>query len=299
MEKKKLVLSFSGGRTSAFMTQYCLNNLQDEYEMVVVYANTGEEHEKTLEFVDKCDKHFGFNLVWVEAVVNPVYGEGIRAKIVNFETASRKGEPFEAIIAKYGIPSQKAPFCSKYLKKYPINSYLKEQLGWKDFYTAIGIRADEPKRLDWERAAREKAIYPLATMLRTTKSNINSYWRGMLFDLELKSYEGNCKWCWKKSQRVLMTLAIDHPSFFDFPRLMQTKYENFVPINRAGNENLKPPFRFFRHSTTVEEIFEESKFPFKKAEDESKKIQAQKELWSDWDEHLDGNFGCVESCEAF
>jgi 3'-phosphoadenosine 5'-phosphosulfate sulfotransferase (PAPS reductase)/FAD synthetase len=101
--KKKLVISFSGGETSGFMAQWILKNKQDEYDIVCVFANTGQENEETLEFFEKCDKEFNLNLVWVEAVINPEKGKGVRHKIVNFDTASRNGEPFEDAIKKYGM----------------------------------------------------------------------------------------------------------------------------------------------------------------------------------------------------
>ena len=94
-----LVISFSGGKTSGFMTKYLLENKRDEYdEIIVTFANTGQEREETLEFVDRCDKEFGFNTVWLEALVNQELGKGTRHTIVNFETASRSGEPFEEYI---------------------------------------------------------------------------------------------------------------------------------------------------------------------------------------------------------
>lgn len=89
--KKKLCLSFSLGETSAFMTEWCLNNFRDEYEMVVVCANTGEEDEKSLIFGHQCDLYFGWNMVWVECITNPDFGVGATAKVVDFETASRNG----------------------------------------------------------------------------------------------------------------------------------------------------------------------------------------------------------------
>ncbi|BDE26073.1 hypothetical protein OCUAc20_45730 (plasmid) [Acinetobacter baumannii] len=64
-------ISFSGGRTSAYLTWYMLNNYSHLYNFIVTFANTGIEHEKTLEFVDKCDKYFNFNTVWLEAVIHP------------------------------------------------------------------------------------------------------------------------------------------------------------------------------------------------------------------------------------
>lgn len=61
--KNNLVISFSGGRTSAYMTKYLLDNYAEKYNFYVVFANTGQEHEKTLEFINNCDKHFNFNTV--------------------------------------------------------------------------------------------------------------------------------------------------------------------------------------------------------------------------------------------
>ena len=60
----RLFLSFSGGKTSARMTDIILRQYRHLWrEIVVGFANTGKEHEKTLEYVDKCDHHYGFNVV--------------------------------------------------------------------------------------------------------------------------------------------------------------------------------------------------------------------------------------------
>ena len=55
--KRDIVISFSGGRTSAFMAAFCKEYYKDD-NVLVIFANTGREREETLEFVDKCDKHF-------------------------------------------------------------------------------------------------------------------------------------------------------------------------------------------------------------------------------------------------
>ncbi|WP_228912063.1 hypothetical protein ACOCHV_19410 (plasmid) [Acinetobacter baumannii] len=39
-------ISFSGGRTSAYLTWYLLNNYSHLYNFIVTFANTGIEHEK-------------------------------------------------------------------------------------------------------------------------------------------------------------------------------------------------------------------------------------------------------------
>ena len=55
---KPLIISFSGGRTSAYMAYLILNDSEmlQKYEPFLVFANTGCEHEKrwNLYIVLKC-----------------------------------------------------------------------------------------------------------------------------------------------------------------------------------------------------------------------------------------------------
>ena len=50
---KRLLVSFSGGETSAFMAQWLWRHKRDQYDMVFVFANTGQENEETLDFVQQ------------------------------------------------------------------------------------------------------------------------------------------------------------------------------------------------------------------------------------------------------
>lgn len=292
--KDKLLISFSGGRTSAYMTWWLLNNMQHKYEMIVVFANTGREREETLQFVDRCDKEFGFNTVWVEALINHQNGIGTGYIITNMGDASRNGEPFENMIKKYGIPNQNAPHCSRELKKNPIKSYARS-IGWKNYETALGIRSDEPKRLNWAAKKKDKFLY-FAELFHVTKSDVNKFWLSQSFDLELKSYEGNCDLCWKKSLRKLMTITKDKPELADWWRDMENKYSMFTPETRM--KKAKPPYMFFRKNMTVDEIIEEGKFDFTISVDESNDVDKYKQM-ALFDEYLDSNDGCTESCEVF
>ena len=92
---KTLVISFSGGRTSGYLTKRLLEEKNKWKDVIVIFANTGQEHEKTLEFINNCDKKFGFNTVWIEAIAHPGERKTSTAKIVNYKTASRDGRPFE------------------------------------------------------------------------------------------------------------------------------------------------------------------------------------------------------------
>jgi 3'-phosphoadenosine 5'-phosphosulfate sulfotransferase (PAPS reductase)/FAD synthetase len=65
----KILISFSGGRTSAFMCKLILEHpTYNDYEKLFVFANTGKEREETLCFVDQVDKEFNLNLVWLKRI---------------------------------------------------------------------------------------------------------------------------------------------------------------------------------------------------------------------------------------
>lgn len=273
------------------MLYYLTNvwNERNDYEIAVVFANTGQENEETLEFVEKCSILFNVNVVWVEADVNPKGGKGTKHKIVDFKTASRKGEPFEDIIKKFGIPNQKFPHCNREMKLRPIHSYIKNELGWKDYYTAIGIRYDEIDRMVVDRK-KNKIIYPLIEFVKMTKPKINFWWTQQPFRLNLKGYQGNCKTCWKKSFRNLYKISNENPEYFDFFKLMEDKYSLHTPLERDevldefGN---KKPMHFFRGDKSVNDIFNEAKNFNMIVRDSNENVNFQLDLFTDEEESCD------------
>ena len=64
----KVQISFSGGRTSAYMLHQILavNGDFDHDRVQVVFANTGREMPETLDFVQEVGERFGVRIVWVE-----------------------------------------------------------------------------------------------------------------------------------------------------------------------------------------------------------------------------------------
>lgn len=281
-----LVISFSGGETSAYMAQWLKSNKAQDYDRIFcVFANTGQENEQTLEFVDHCDKHFGLSVNWIEASVNHGERKGTGHEPVSFETASRNGEPFEEVIRKYGIPNKAYPHCTRELKLQPIKSWLKSQ-GITDYHMAIGIRADEIDRMQAD--AKDKGlIYPLVK-LQMTKPKVNQFWQAMPFRLELKGYQGNCKWCWKKSLRKHLTLMNESPEIYDFPERMEAEH-GLSGHNVDGTKRV-----FFRNGVSTKELRELAKQPFTPAEDDAR-IYPEPDLF-DYD--LDAAGGCSESCEV-
>jgi len=281
MPKPKLLISFSGGRTSGYMTKHILDKYFDKYEIKVVFSNTGFENEQTLEFVFQCDTVFNFKTVWVEAVINPEKGQGIRHREVTFFTAARNGEPFEQMIAKYGIPNSQAPDCTRNLKKYAIESYMRD-IGWDkwDYELAIGIRTDEIRRVKDDKTRR--VIYPLVDWFPSDKQDVLDWWEDQVFDLQLQEHQGNCKTCWKKSFNKLIQLHHENPKQFDFFDRMEQQY------GRVGAEFQKysdaPDRVFFRGRTSVAMLR-------KMAEESAVRVAPTIDMYADG--------GCSESCELY
>lgn len=281
------------------MTQWINTHWKGDYDILNIFANTGEENEETLEFAHQCDKYFDLNLVWVEADVQHGKRKSTQAKVVSFETASRNGEPFEEVIKKYGIPNRKFPHCTRELKENPIKNYARS-IGWGkgDYVTAIGIRIDEIDRMNAS-ADRLGLIYPLVSDVPMSKKDINAYWNMMPFRLQLKGYQGNCKVCWKKSYRKLLTIAHNSPGKFQKFWQLEKDYEHFTPPTR--NES-NPPYRFFRGDKTVNDIFNLLKEgDFKMADDDSVVYSDNEDKIKDLlhELNLDDAGGCSESCEVF
>lgn len=290
--QNRLVISFSGGRSSAVMLDRCIKRYGDTHEILITFANTGCEHEETLKFVDETDKHFciprGHKVVWIEAEIHGP-GKGPTAKLVDFDSASRNGEPFEAAIKKHGVFCKSHPNCTGRLKTEPMEQYIRQQFGWKrnSYYTAIGIRADEADRMSAKRHELGY-IYPLVDE-GWRKRDVNNFMRKFDWDLKLDHDAwGNCTWCWKKSLRKLMTIAKEDPSVMDFPARMEARYGH---INK-GKGKLDKPRTFFRENRSAKDILHLAKTEdFEPYEDDK---FDQMELFN---EILDVGSACGDSCE--
>jgi len=262
------------------MTQWALQHCRDRYDEInVTFANTGQEREETLEFVDQCDKHFGFGVVWLEGVVHHGERKGSTHKVVDYATASRDGKPFEEYIKKYGIPNRAFPQCTRELKTNPMKSY-RDSIGWTagTFHTAIGIRADEIDRMN-ENAGKLGIVYPLVSWCPMTKPDINAFWAKQPFRLKLKGYEGNCAWCWKKTLRKHLTLMAERPQTYDFPERM----EQYSHVGPQECERV-----FFLGNRRVADIKKLAAQPFVPFHDDAQVYP---------EDDLDRSGGCSESCE--
>jgi 3'-phosphoadenosine 5'-phosphosulfate sulfotransferase (PAPS reductase)/FAD synthetase len=181
-------------------------------EAIVCFANTGKEEEATLEFVRDCELNWNVPIHWVEYV----YAEkpANRWKKVNFETASRNGEPFMSLIHESTgyLPNPVARICTARLKIRAIDTYLKS-LGWKhnENMDWVGIRADEMRRA----AKMDRSRTPLVTA-GVTKKTVGEFWKSQSFDLGLPNMNGvtmhgNCDLCFLKPAHQIMSLIAEKP----------------------------------------------------------------------------------------
>jgi len=232
--KKKLLVTFSGGETSAFMGQYLNKEMQNEYEMLFVFANTGMESNETLDFVNKCEQKFGINVNWIEAKVFHNQKKSCGFIKVDYLTATRNTDwklrtdtPFEEVVKKYGIPNHSRLHCTRELKMNPIKAFAKSVWGNEKYYLALGIRIDEIDRMN-SKKEELRLVYPLIQkeMKPMTKKHINFWWANQEFRLNLKGYQGNCGACYKKSDNKLMQMVLDDVNYFEFLAYLEDKYGN-------------------------------------------------------------------------
>ena len=254
MKTNKLLLSLSGGKSSAMMTIHCLKSpIYANYDKVVVFANTGLEHEKTIEFLQKIEDFTKVKIHLLEGVYPSEYGVGVRHKEVNFGDLKMDGSPMRNAILKknlgagYGLPNTATPYCSPMTKERVINSFAKQYFGTTKYLTAIGFRTEDmPKRVVPIQVKKifDKKIYPLLSDFSPIVGikERDEFWSKMPFNLEINSRYGNCQLCYKKSDLTLFETLKNNPSLVDWYDKMEKE---------TGGT-------FFRGKRTVLEMLEQA-----------------------------------------
>lgn len=195
----------------------------------VVFCNTGKERPETLEFVERCSLEWDVEIVWLEYRYHKFDQPDLRTRrngnkyeargehryeIVNYATASRDGRPLmDAIIARQLLPNPVARFCTVECKIRTQQRYL-QSLGWAAWTACIGMRADEPARVERLRTTNrhggESASCPLDEA-GLELADVQKFWRESPFDLSLQQHEGNCDLCFLKGKGKLLRILKDRP----------------------------------------------------------------------------------------
>jgi 3'-phosphoadenosine 5'-phosphosulfate sulfotransferase (PAPS reductase)/FAD synthetase len=216
-------------------------------EAIVCFANTGKEEEATLRFVRDCGLNWNVPITWVE-YRNDQQGYAV----VDFETASRNGEPFEAIIKKRNyLPNPIARFCTVELKILTIERFLKHD-GWNEWDSMIGVRADEQRRVAKMRADPKGGRGSTTRTLPLADAGIDSaavgeFWKASPFDLELpnrngKTMHGNCDLCFLKGANQVATLIAEKPSRATWWARMEGSITNAKIVNGGRFRSDRPSY---------------------------------------------------------
>lgn len=205
-------IAFSGGRTSAYMLHQLLEaNGPLPERAVVTFQNTGREMNETLDFVQEVGQRWNVKIAWLEYRAEAPFFEQI-----NHNSASRNGEPFEALIRKRKyLPNQQTRFCTIELKIRTAKRYLMT-LGWKHWTNCVGIRADEPHRLNKPPPKDRWTVWAPLAAADIGSHHVADFWAKQPFDLRLPNVKGNC-WlgncdgCFLKSEANIAAFTREFP----------------------------------------------------------------------------------------
>lgn len=279
------VVSFSGGRTSAYMV-YLIEQMRkaDEWKGNVeyIFMDTGAEHPRTYEFIKKVVESFGIELTCLQGDFEQPVGVGHSYKVVPIESLKHDmiNGPFGRLMAKYGVPTVASSWCTSRMKEETHDKYCDEKYGKGNYITWLGIRYDEPKRL---RIGKNPNLRYMAEITDFEKEDILDFWESMPFDLEIDEHLGNCVFCFKKSINKVALAARDEP------KLAEHFIEAIGMANNRLNEGSEiPKGVMFRNKNSLQSII--AKFELHSREDIHSTIRSMKRKEAG---------GCTESCEAF
>lgn len=214
------LISFSGGRTSGKMLWEILNAYDGKLpeDVLVGFSNTGKEREETLRFVHECEVRWDQRIHWIERRPYPSKAPiSDRYELVGYNSASRKGEPFAALIdSKSYLPNAVTRFCTTELKVRPMKHFMIDR-GYQHWSNIVGLRADEMRRvfraIEHNEANKErwKTVMPLASA-KVRRADVERFWSVQPFDLQLRPHEGNCDLCFLKAKASLKAIIRDDPS---------------------------------------------------------------------------------------
>lgn len=233
----KPVTLFSGGRTSGYMLRHLLDTIPNYREThFTIFCNTGREMPQTLDFVHEVEERWEVPVIWLEydrklaSEIPPgIYPTSRRNKNlaaavakretahwfreVDYYTASRDGRPFDTLLKWMNVlPNVVSRGCSMQLKIRTAMRYIFAQ-GFKEYRSLIGIRKDESHRSIQILVNCDNFEHPEFPLVKEgkTEKDVLSFWAQNDFDLQLRSYEGNCDLCYLKSKAKRVVMARRNP----------------------------------------------------------------------------------------
>lgn len=325
MSEKKIVVSFSGGRTSAYMCKILKELYGDN--LIVIFFNTSAEHPKTYKFIREVNEAFDLNLVCLEVDIN--YDGRNNYRIVDINDMQCDLSAFGPVTQKYGRPSYQSALCTREMKERLCKRYLKMVHGLSssdvdEFDLWLGIRADEPKRVvgealyrrlrkdedmdDWDiieayrgatlpeyadeyldrRIAERGPVKYLAEISDFDKQDVLDFWKTMPFDLEIPEHLGNCVFCVKKSVNKVALAMKDEPELAAQWQLMMDCANNREDLTNPKYRKYAGAGLIYREGNSVVSI--RARADMYDRNELANRVRSMKQY---------DTGSCSESCEAF
>lgn len=244
----KHVVSFSGGRTSAYLVHLMeQKRINEGWDVEYVFMDTGAEHPKTYKFVQDVVSNFKIKLTCLRTVVNYGIRKSCDYKVVDIMECKQDLKPFKEIIKKYGVPKNHMPHCTLHMKTSPFKSYCKDNFGEAgvDYTTWLGIRVDEPRRIK-----EQLGINYMASISEFDSDDVLDWWGEQSFDLGFdidSGWLGNCVFCHKKSNSKIALAAIDEPE-------MLADWDNMINSDDARQLGYTPKDQMYRSTRNIHDI---------------------------------------------
>lgn len=215
-----VLVSFSGGQSSGFILKQILDASGGRLpeDVYAVFFNTGKEMPETLDFVQECSMRWRCSITWLEYAKD----EPHQTAIVNHNSASRNGEPFVDVIKnRRFLPNPVTRFCTSVLKVKRGIAFMRDMKGHEHRDSALGLRADERRRVAKARQRNESGkerfdtVMPLAEA-GIARRDVVAFWNAQPFDLRLPNVNGvtplgNCDLCFLKGAATLLGIVRDRP----------------------------------------------------------------------------------------
>lgn len=296
---KVQVVSFSGGRTSAYMV-WLIESMRKSGEWTApveyIFMDTGAEHPKTYEFIKKCVEHFGIKLTCLRGDFNQPIGTGHTYQVIDVGEIKYDmlNGSFAKLMMKYGVPHVMSAFCTSRMKNDVFEKYCNDKYGKGNYVTWLGIRADEPSRL---KIGKRADLRYLAEISDFDKEYVLDFWDEIPFDLEIDEHLGNCVFCIKKSINKLALAARDEPKLLAYwlgaidaasDRLNQPVEKTTEGLFQEKYVQHIKKGVMYRGSNSMESII--AKFALHTRDEIHDSIRSMRRKETG---------GCTESCEAF
>lgn len=244
------IAGISGGSTSGMMAALL------DRSVVLSFQNTGREAHRTYEFLGELEEGLARPITWLE--YRPPRKKGgrpceSRFEIVSYKSADRTGAPFEMLMEALNnfrsargkgpiAPWWRSRICTTYMKTRTARNWVLAQ-GWTSWNEYVGLRADEPNRVERLRVGVPKRIGRFAPLFDAgiTKEDVAEFWENQSFRLGLDPLMGNCTGCFLKDQSDLARALLNPETDAKWWAKQEKKWpgwggKNFVGYNTLRSE---------------------------------------------------------------